>query len=100
VFMKIVIAQREAKTRLTIPTRRQVWPITSVGRLWPGPELTVLRMGVEGRRPSRRRVFMITSREESSKATTAIGRWLLAIRHELRAAGHPYNLRTYLIRTY
>jgi hypothetical protein len=63
--MKIVNAQSEAKTTPTVPTRRQVCPSISLGRLWPGFELALVRMGVDGRRPSRRRVVMIVSEEKS-----------------------------------
>jgi hypothetical protein len=63
--MKIVIAQSEAKTTPTIPSRRHVCPSTSLGRLRPGLELALVRMGVDGRRPSRRRVLIIVSEEKS-----------------------------------
>ena len=94
VFMKIARAQIEAKTSPAIPTRWQVCPRMSLGRLWPGPELVVARVGVEGRRPSRRRVLMIVQSRESFKATTATGDWLLPLRsRKLVAAPHR---RTYV----
>jgi hypothetical protein len=61
VFMKIVMTHNAAKTRLTMPTRLQVCPRTSLGRLWPGRELALARVGVDGRRPRRRREVMSMS---------------------------------------
>src|SRR4051812_10388756 len=94
VFMRIVKAQSEANTRPTMPTRRQVWPSTSLGRLWPCPELVVARIGGEGRRPSRRRGFMIVQSRGSFKATTATGYWLLPLRSRKLVAAPPR--RTYV----
>src|SRR3712207_582494 len=53
-----------AKTTLAVPTRRQVWPSTSLGRVEPGLELVEGRTGVECRRPRRRCVVICVSRQE------------------------------------
>jgi hypothetical protein len=57
--MIVMKAQMDPKTVLTIPTRRQVWTIRSLGRLCPDPELPEVLPGVEGRRPMRRRGVMV-----------------------------------------
>src|SRR3954465_5604503 len=50
-FRMRVMTQSDAKTMLTMPTRRQVCPSSSDGRLLPGRDDVVVRTGVDGRRP-------------------------------------------------
>src|SRR5215212_3540482 len=73
VFMNMVNAQSEANTMPTIPRRRQVWPNMSLGRLIPGRELFELRIGVDGRRPSRREVMCV--RRWSRLSLLRFGGW-------------------------